>query len=85
MRREKFNEFATRLLPNEIFDENFILDWREKMGLTQNEAAEMLQISLAAYGHYERGKKPNNQKVYIPHSILLACVYLNNERLKHDR
>lgn len=34
-----------------------ILAWRESLGLTQEQAAEILGVSRRSYGSYERGER----------------------------
>lgn len=48
--------------------------WRERLHLTQREAAKALGISLSNYQLYERGQRFDmKRKVVIPKSIALAC------------
>jgi len=49
--------------------------WRQKMGLTQKQAADALGISLQALGNYERGYRYEDERsVKIPLVVDLACA-----------
>ena len=59
------------MLPKEL------KDWRLRMGLTQEAAADELGVSLTTMELYERGsRRDSDQPVTIPRSIELACAAL---------
>jgi len=49
--------------------------WRKRLGLTQQQAAEALGLSIQALGNYERGQRyEDGREVKIPRPIDLACA-----------
>ncbi|MEO0498973.1 MAG: helix-turn-helix transcriptional regulator [Pseudomonadota bacterium] len=53
-------------------------DWRKAMNLTQEAAAEALDLSRATIKMYEAGKRPGKdaRPVAIPRTVALACAAL---------
>jgi transcriptional regulator with XRE-family HTH domain len=50
-------------------------DWRERMGLSQQEAAEALGISKGSVINYESGiRREDDRPVTIPRTVELACA-----------
>jgi len=55
-------------------------NWRANLNLTQQEAADLLGISVATVELYERGvRRDSNKPAPIPRYIELACAALNLE------
>ena len=56
--------FALGTVPNEVVNISFergvspMVAWREHLGLTQDEVAQRMSISQAAYAQMERAKRP---------------------------
>jgi DNA-binding XRE family transcriptional regulator len=51
--------------------------WRERLGLSQQTAADLLGISKGSIELYERGsRRDDNRPVEIPTTVELACKYL---------
>ncbi len=50
--------------------------WRKAMGISQDGAAEVLQLSKATIQNYERGVRLDGKPAPIPHTTALACAAL---------
>ncbi len=48
--------------------------WRERLGLSQRDAAEALGLSLTAYQEHERGRSFRGRPREPSKAILLACA-----------
>jgi transcriptional regulator with XRE-family HTH domain len=52
--------------------------WRQRLGLSQRQAAEALGVGHTMYGHYERGYRKDGPEgrrdVAIPRTVALACA-----------
>lgn len=54
--------------------------WRKSKGLTQQEAAEELGISVSAIGYYEHGtRRGDDEPAIIPRAIELACSSIDKQ------
>lgn len=51
-------------------------DWRKAMGLSQDGAADALQLSNATIQNYERGVRLDGKPAPIPFTTALACAAL---------
>lgn len=50
-----------------------IREWRSRLGLTQQQAADALGVSLRMYAYYEAGKREDGRPVEIPRTVALAA------------
>lgn len=48
--------------------------WRERLSLTQGEAAKRLGLGKSTYVNYERGARSDGYPVRIPRTVALACA-----------
>jgi transcriptional regulator with XRE-family HTH domain len=50
--------------------------WREHMGLSQREAADLLGLSIGSVQNYEAGERREGRPVAIPKTVELSCAAL---------
>jgi transcriptional regulator with XRE-family HTH domain len=51
--------------------------WRKALGLSQGEAAALLDLSPGSVGNYERGvRREDSRPVEIPFTVAVACIAL---------
>ncbi|WP_158816227.1 DNA-binding transcriptional regulator [Methylocapsa sp. S129] len=56
-------------------------DWRARMGLTQQQAADMLDLSLSTIINYEKGvRRDDGNEAFIPLSVEKTCGNFERKR-----
>ncbi len=55
-------------------------NWRKKMGLTQQQAADVLGLSKATIENYDKGvRREDGRPVVIPRVVALACAAIEHK------
>ena len=71
-----FNEMSA-VIP-EMSDGGDLREYRRSLGLTQNQMAEILDISVRMYRYYEAGEREDGRSVEVPKLVWIAIESMVN-------
>ncbi len=80
MKKDNFDKLKKKIMPE--FEKDFLSEWRDYMGFTIDQAAEILDISISAWWKWESDY--GDRKSEVPRIIKLACLYLMKEKKNNE-